>query len=78
MERERCCEWELSGAPDERLKSISSFCQYWDEGGRGCARDVARIEGERKGEKEAEGRKGRESMRTERYRQAGRQTDRWR
>jgi len=29
-----------------------------------------------KGEKEAEGRYGRESMRTEIYRQAGRQTDR--
>lgn len=66
-ERERCCEWELSGAPDERVKSISSFCQYWDEGGRGCERYVVRNRGRKK---------RRESMRTEIYRQAGRQTDR--
>lgn len=47
-ERERCCEWELSGAPDERVKSISSFCQYRDEGGRGCERYVARNRGRKK------------------------------
>ncbi len=45
-ERERCSEWELSGAPDERVKSISSFCQYWDEGGR--ERYVARNRGSKK------------------------------